>query len=269
MDSRILVIEHEAEAGPGFLADWLAAAGALCDVVRPYLGEPVPLPREGAWHGLIVLGGAASAWQDEEYPWQPATRDLLRASVEAGVPTLGICLGAQLLTLACGGRVERGPGLEVGLRPVTLLPAAREDALFGALPPRVRAIQYHQDAMTVLPPGAVPLATGAAYPHQAFRLGDRAWGVQFHPEATPEIFLSWTAPNAEELTAAGHVPAELDAAVLAGRAGLAAAWRPWAEAFARVVAGAREAVRDRDDAAGHRYAPLSIHGDRAITARNH
>ncbi|NUP83955.1 MAG: C26 family cysteine hydrolase domain-containing family, partial [Nonomuraea sp.] len=94
---RITVIEHEADAGLGYLAGWL---GLPCDVVRPYLGEEVP---ERAADGLIVLGGAAAAWEDERSPWQPATRVLLRRAVAEGTPTLGICLGAQLLTMALGG----------------------------------------------------------------------------------------------------------------------------------------------------------------------
>src|SRR6478735_175203 len=91
---RITVVEHGADAGLGFFAGWLAGAGVGCEVVRPYLGETVP---ERADDGLIVLGGEAAAWEDERYPWLPATRDLIRGSVEGGVPTLGICLGAQLM----------------------------------------------------------------------------------------------------------------------------------------------------------------------------
>ncbi|WP_279339249.1 type 1 glutamine amidotransferase [Sphaerisporangium perillae] len=243
MGDRVLIVEHEAEAGLGFLAGWLAGGGVTCEVVRPYLGEEVPVlddgpPASGFPAGLIVLGGAASAWDDEGYPWLPATRELIRRAVDASLPTLGICLGAQLMTLACGGEVKPGTaGLEVGLGAVSLLPAAADDPLFARLPPAVRAVQYHQDAMTALPPGAVPLATATAYPAQAYRLGGRAWAVQFHPEATPEIFRSWTAPNAGELAAAGFDVERLDAAVTAADDELAGTWRPFAEAFAAVVTG--------------------------------
>lgn len=215
---RITVIEHEADAGLGYLAGWL---GVACDVVRPYLGEAVPAR---AADGLIVLGGEASAWDDEGYPWLPATRALLRTSVEAGTPTLGICLGAQLMTLACGGTVERGSnGLEVGARTVTSLGVA--DPVLPAGGTAV-AIQYHQDAMTRLPEGAVPLMTGEQYPNQAYRLGERAWAVQFHPEATPDIFCAWTASSGLQ----GY-----DEEVKAAEPGLVAAWRPVAEAFGAIV----------------------------------
>ncbi|WP_169944562.1 type 1 glutamine amidotransferase [Microbispora sp. H11081] len=248
MGERLIVVEHEAEAGLGSFSGWLEAAGVEIEVVRPYKGEPVPGRAPG---GLLVLGGAAAAWDDEGYGWLPATRDLLARAVDEGVPTLGVCLGAQLMTLACGGTVEHGAaGLEIGLGEIEPLPEAAADPLLSALPTlsasdalpspdalpvpglpsggRVRAVQYHQDAMTTLPEGAVRLATGAMYPNQAYRIGDRAWAVQFHPEATPAIFASWTA--------GGELPperaAELNAQVAAAEDELARTWRPFAEAFA-------------------------------------
>ncbi|TYB61027.1 type 1 glutamine amidotransferase [Nonomuraea sp. PA05] len=230
---RITVIEHEAEAGLGHLARWL---GLECEVVRPYLGQEVP---ERARDGLIVLGGAAAAWEDERSPWQPATRDLLRRAVDDATPTLAVCLGAQLLTMACGGTVERGAnGLEVGAREVVALPAAASDRLLSSVAASDRllsgvgaavAVQYHQDAMTRLPDGAVPLMTGSQYPNQAYRLGEAAWAVQFHPEATPEIFVSWTAESGLEAAE------ELNAEVKAAESALVATWRPVAQAFADVV----------------------------------
>ncbi|MFB9893676.1 type 1 glutamine amidotransferase [Planobispora takensis] len=233
---RITVIEHEAAAGPGYLAEWLTGAGAVCEVARPYLGEAVP---QRAADGLVVLGGEAAAWEDEQYPWLPATRDLLRRSVAGGVPTLGICLGAQLMTLACGGSVERGErGLEVGACRVLPLPAGRDDPLLRGLldgPEPAVAVQYHRDAMTRLPEGAVPLATGEAYPNQAYRLGERAWAVQFHPEATPEIFVNWTNDSADYLTGQDYRVEDLNAEVKAAEARLVASWRPFAERFAAVA----------------------------------
>ncbi|MFI7625061.1 type 1 glutamine amidotransferase [Microbispora rosea] len=227
MGERLIVIEHEAEAGLGFFAGRLEAAGVEAEVVRPYKGEPVP---GRAPAGLLVLGGAAAAWDDEGYGWLPATRDLIARAVDEGVPTLGICLGAQLMTMACGGTVERGDaGLEIGLGEIEPLPEAVADPLLSALPSGpVRAIQYHYDAMTTLPEGAVRLATGARYANQAYRLGDRAWAVQFHPEATPEIFASWTAGGDLPPERAG----ELNAQVEAAGDELRRTWGPFAEAFA-------------------------------------
>ncbi|MFI6497081.1 type 1 glutamine amidotransferase [Nonomuraea typhae] len=220
---RITVIEHEADAPLGYFAAWL---GLPCDVIRPYLGDPVP---EHAADGLIVLGGEMAAWEDERCPWLPATRALIRRSVADGLPVLGICLGAQLMALACGGTVERGTaGVEVGTCALTFLPAAQDDPLLSPVG-RAEAVaaQFHGDAMTSLPEGATLLMTGDRYPHQAFRLGERAWGVQFHPEVTPEIFDGW-------ITATGRDPA-LAAEVRAADDDLVATWRPVAEAFAGIV----------------------------------
>lgn len=237
---RITVVEHEAAAGLGRLSGWL---GLPCEIVRPYLGEPVPAR---AADGLIVLGGAASAWADADHPWLPATRDLLRRSVTAGVPTLGVCLGAQLLTLACGGSVAPGEaGLEAGVRAITALSAAAGDPLFHGFGRGV-AVQYHRDAMTRLPAGAVPLLTGEQYPNQGYRLGERAWAVQFHPEVTPETFASWSA--------AGGLHG-LDDAVAAADPELVAAWRPVAERFAALVAGGDSPPPRRPEERGAGHAP--------------
>jgi GMP synthase-like glutamine amidotransferase len=189
----VLVVEHEADAGLGRMAPPLAATTDL-DIRRPYLGDDLPADT-GGLSGLIVLGGEMGALDDDAAPWLITTRKLLAAAVETGLPTLGICLGAQLLAAACGGRVERGgSGLEVGVVEVSAEPPAHNDPLlgpvFGGWHARPVA-QYHRDEITELPPGAVRLATGAAYPNQAFRVGAAAWGVQYHPEVTRTDFEDW------------------------------------------------------------------------------
>lgn len=196
--ARLLVVIHEGDGGPGRLTRWLPEL----DLRRPYAGDPLPADLSGH-DGLLVLGGAMGAHDDEQAPWLPATRALLAEAVDTGVPALGICLGAQLLAVATGGQVGRGEaGLEVGLVGVRLLPAAADDPLLGGLhrdlaaaagggAPGFGVAQWHQDAVLRLPPGAVLLAGGDRYPHQAFRLGERAWGVQYHPEVTRADFEEW------------------------------------------------------------------------------
>ncbi|MBK6872335.1 MAG: type 1 glutamine amidotransferase [Kineosporiaceae bacterium] len=137
-----------------------------------------------------------AAWEDDVAPWLPHTRRLLAEAVERGVPTLGICLGAQLLALATGGEVDRGGnGLEVGRVEIRALDAAADDALLGPVVRRFgetfAVAHWHQDAVLRLPAGAVPLAVGERYPHQAFRLGSAAWGLQYHPEVSVEDWADW------------------------------------------------------------------------------
>ena len=186
---RVLVIENEPAAGPGKVGDWLIAEGISLEICRPYAGDAIPENVEA--EGLLVLGGAVGPHDDFEAPWLPAVRALLRRAVEEAIPTWGICLGAQLLATALGGTVERGGnGSEVGVQPMQI--DAKNDPVFGDLPAISYALQFHQEAVTQLPKGAVLLAKNDAYENQAFRVGSCAWGVQFHPEVSMSQISSWS-----------------------------------------------------------------------------
>jgi len=203
---RILVVQSDPDGGLGRLDPALRAVAEL-DVRRADDGDPLPRDLTG-YDALVVLGGAMGAYDDDVAPWLPQTRRLMAAGVESGLPTLGICLGAQILAAATGGRVQLGvQGLEVGVVPVVMASPAADDELLGPvvalLGPRPQAAQFHQDGITDLPPGAVLLATGGVYPHQAFRLGDRAWGLQYHPEVTPGDFAAWLRDGHGSVQAAG------------------------------------------------------------------
>jgi GMP synthase (glutamine-hydrolysing) len=183
--ARVHVVQHSPTEGLGMLADWMLAIGVDVHQTHPYLGNRVPPSVEG--DALIVLGGAMGAYDDEVAPWLPSVRQLMRSAIDDGVPTLGICLGAQLLAVAAGGRVERGAaGPEIGLDEVVVTSG---DDLLTAGPMPV--VQWHYDAITYLPEFAPVLASSAAYPIQAFRVGEVAWGLQFHIEATADIVRTW------------------------------------------------------------------------------
>jgi GMP synthase-like glutamine amidotransferase len=220
-DRRLLVVEHEADAGLGRLAPFLGPV----DVRRPYVGDRLPVDvRDGRYRGLIVLGGAMGAHDDDIAPWLPATRALLADAVEVALPTWGICLGAQLLAVATGGVVERGPTLEVGLCPAQPLPAAGSDPLVGPAVRRGAVLsvpQWHHDAVVALPPAAELLVTAEPYQHQAFRLGPCAWGVQYHPEVSAEDFAEWLRDGTPEVVAAGLDPRRVAAALAEAEASLA------------------------------------------------
>lgn len=193
----VLVVEHERNCDPGLFGRELEAAGVRLEIVRPYLGQALPQTPDG-FAGVCVLGGEMAAWADEVAPWLPGTRALIATSVARRVPTLGICLGAQLMALACGGRVERGSaGPEVGLVEVEAAPAAAADAWFGPITARLgsrwRVRQFHHEAITELPPDGEPMLTGRTYPHQGFRVGESGWAVQYHPEVDDQGFAGWAA----------------------------------------------------------------------------
>lgn len=230
----LLVVQHEPGTGPGWWGTWLTEAGLDLDIHHGYLDADMPGP--GGYDGLLVLGGAMGPSEDQACPWLPGVRRLLADAVAADLPTFGICLGAELMTVACGGHVRRGPaGPELGVCEIELTAAAAADPVLGVLPSRCRVLQWHWEEMDALPPGAVTLATSPAYRHQAFRLGDSAWGVQGHPEVTAEIAAVWSGEDGPLLRDAGRDPDELVAEVAAATEELVATWRPVAEEFAGVV----------------------------------
>lgn len=190
--ARVHVIEHSDDISLDLFAPGLT--GLDLQIVRPYLGEP--LPTVGEVQNLIVLGGAQNAFDDERSPYLPELRRLLAEVLQQEVPTLGICLGAQLLAVAGGGHVQvNAPaGPEVGVVDVRLRPEAAEDPLLGpvaaAKGKTFSAPALHFDAITELPPGAQWLAASRQYPYQAFRIGS-ALGLQFHPEVSREMLVSW------------------------------------------------------------------------------
>jgi len=140
--------------------------------------------------GLMVFGGEMNVDEVERHPYLLTQRQLMRRAVDAGLPVLGICLGAQLLARALDARVYRAPVRELGFRPVRVTEAGQQDALVGAFQTGDRVFQWHEDTFE-LPAGAELLATGDDVPVQAFRSGPNAWGVQFHFEVDADGVNAW------------------------------------------------------------------------------
>jgi GMP synthase-like glutamine amidotransferase len=154
------------------------------------------------------------------------------------VPTLGVCLGAQLLASAHGGLVERSTsGPEIGPGLVARRDAADNDPLFKYVPLLPDVVQWHSDEITELPIGAVLLAASTRYAHQAFRLGDRAWGLQFHIECDPAMIAGWAASDAEVLDELGYDPEMVLAATAGILSDLEEVWQPFAARFASLALG--------------------------------
>jgi GMP synthase (glutamine-hydrolysing) len=173
------VLQHVPFEGPGLITEVAAAHGLDLVVHRLDRGEPLPVAGEVA--GLVVMGGPMGAHDDADHPWLAAERDLLATAVGRGVPVLGVCLGAQLLAAALGARVVPGPAPEIGLGTVTLTDDGLADPVLGPAGPDLPVLHWHGDTFD-LPDGAVLLASSDRYRHQAFRLGTRAYGLQFHVE---------------------------------------------------------------------------------------
>ncbi|MEP6600004.1 MAG: type 1 glutamine amidotransferase, partial [Actinomycetota bacterium] len=218
---------------PARLGEWLAGAGLEVGLHNLAAGDALPEDLTGV-AGLVVLGGGMGGADDVEAPWLPAVRALLATAVARELPTLGVCLGAQLLALATGGRVGRNPdGPEFGAQLIAKRAATANDPLFKAMPITPDVIQWHYDAVLELPPGAVLLASSPTCHVQAFRIGRLAWGIQFHLETTPQIVRGWAANDARML--AGYDVERLLARSDAVHVDITEVWRPFAVSFADVV----------------------------------
>lgn len=246
---RILVIQPSRLDPPARLGDWLTDAGAELDVVVPSAAD-LPDSLDG-YQALVVLGGEMGALDDIDHPWLREIRALLSQAVTRTVPVLAICLGAQLLAEATGGRVgpaRRGP--EAGTTLVAKRDAAGDDRLFGPVPLTPDVVQFRQDEIASLPPSARLLASSPRADNQAFRVGSCAYGLQFHIETTTDIVLEW-AGRSPEIAAAARPgqfePEHLDAF----HDGLADAWQPLAQRFVELAALPPEQRRTS------RYLPLA------------
>jgi GMP synthase-like glutamine amidotransferase len=240
-NNRTLVVENDPTDDIRLLGDWLTEAGLDLEVRRPYRGDPLPESLDG-YAALVVMGGAQSAYPgpdgDRDADWFPALEGLLRKAVRYGTATLAVCLGAQLLATAHAGTVERSAaGPEIGPRLVARRDAAERDPLWAPVPLSPDVIQWHHDEITELPLGATLLAASTRYPHQAFRLGSRAWGVQFHPECDAGMIAAWAAENAAPLADLGIEPDELVDACATVLPDVEEVWRPFAERFAAIALG--------------------------------
>jgi GMP synthase (glutamine-hydrolysing) len=183
---RILSLVHQADAGAGVFAEVAAARGADLVEWRP---PDAPPPAPDAFGAALVLGGAMHVDQEEHHPWLLGEKALLRDLLAHRVPVLGVCLGAQLLAEAAGAAPRRAPDPEIGWTEVELAPEAEDDPLFRPLPDCFEAFQWHSYEFP-LPPAARPLAISPAC-LQAYRIGNSAWGIQFHAEVTREDAEAW------------------------------------------------------------------------------
>jgi GMP synthase (glutamine-hydrolysing) len=182
---RVLSIVHQAEGPTGVFADAVDAEGHELVEWR-VADEPAPPDEPDA---VVVLGGTMHVDQEERHGWLRNEKALLRRWLADRVPILGVCLGGQLLAEALHAPVRRLPSPEVGWSTVELTPEAEDDPVFTDLPVRFAALQWHSYAFE-LPEGAVPLARNERC-LQAYRVGEVAWGLQFHAEVRRTTLETW------------------------------------------------------------------------------
>jgi GMP synthase (glutamine-hydrolysing) len=207
--ATLACVHHLEQPFLGLAEAPLRRAGVTIDERHLARGDALPTLDEVA--GIISFGGGQSVLDVGRDPALRAEAKLLREAVDAGVPVLGVCLGGQLLAHALGAPVRRAPRRTVAWVELTALPAAAEDPLFAALGSPVAALHWNEDVFA-LPPGATELLTGASPGVAAFRAGERAWGVQFHPEVDAPALDGWYARYGSWVREAGVSEARARAA---------------------------------------------------------
>lgn len=193
----LLVVDNYPHTELGILGRVIKDQGHQIKRIAAYAGEALPAHPE-RFSGLILLGGAQNALADEAYPFFPQVCALIRAFHEAGRPVLGICLGSQLIARAFGGRNILDRPVEFGWHEVRPTAAGKNDPVTAALGQGVPQFHWHTDTVE-LPEAATHLATSGMTPVQAFRMGRKTYGLQFHFETGLEEVRTWSTVFADEI----------------------------------------------------------------------
>lgn len=186
----VIVLKHVPFEGPGLIAEMLEGRGIPYKAIEVF-DEGVPLSAAG-FSGIVTMGGPMSVLDGLDAIEREER--LHREALERGIPVLGICLGAQILANVFGGRVFRGDRPEIGWGQVELAREGLSDSLFAGVENPLPVLHWHADTFD-LPPGAVRLASSDRYENQAFRLGEKVYGFQFHLEMDSDMVREWAAAD--------------------------------------------------------------------------
>ena len=228
----ILAIQNDETDPPHLVGRWLIELGFEIKILRAYAGESVPTTVPENIAGVIPLGGHMGALDDDVAPWLPNERALLADAIARDIPVFAICLGTQLLATAIGGKVTRAKIVEIGAKEIFPSAAAATDSIFNFVGP-LPVTQWHEDEVSILPPGAITLASSPACENQIYRVGENSYGVQFHPEADLAIVAKWEehADHAFQTSGVTSALPEYQAKVDE----ITSTWRPFIQAWGMKV----------------------------------
>lgn len=186
----VYILRHAPDKALGHLVGVLEGLGLSYRYMDVYRVPEESLELPADITGLVILGGEMNVDETDVYPFLAEERGFIRTVMEDGLPVFGICLGAQLIARSLGAPVVKNPVKEIGWTPILLTEEGVSDPVMGALGEEHLQFQWHEDRFE-LPPGAIRLAGSADCDNQAFRIGARIYGVQFHPEMTGEVIEEW------------------------------------------------------------------------------
>ena len=204
--SEFLVLQHIGCEDLGTIEPAMSGRGIDNRYVRLFDGEGVPQDIE-RYSGLIILGGPMNVYEEDKFPFLKDEDVLIKKAISMNCPILGICLGGQLIAKATGAKVKKGAKKEIGWYKLRVTKDGKEDTRFGSLPEELTVFQWHGDTFDI-PQGASHLAGSELFPNQAYRVGENAYGLQFHLEVTENIINNWIAEYQDELSALDYISAE-------------------------------------------------------------
>ncbi len=194
---KVTIIKHIDIEGPGTIGGFLNDNDISYRVIDVFNGEPLPNSISDV-SAVIVLGGPMNVYEENEYPFLKQEDVFLKEVIEEGLPTLGFCLGAQLIAKAKGALVKKNPQKEIGWFTVSLTEKGSYDPLFQGFQGEFDVFQWHGDTFDI-PDGAVKLATSDLCPNQAYRINNNIYGLQFHVEVTDEMIYQWVDAYRDEI----------------------------------------------------------------------
>jgi GMP synthase (glutamine-hydrolysing) len=219
-NKTILAIQNDETDPPHLVGKWLEEIGFVIRVLEPYKGDVVPNKVPADVCALMPLGGHMGAMDDHVAPWLAAERELLADAVAKDFPIFAICLGAQLLAVATGGKIERMNTNEIGVYEISSV-VNDEIINFGAT---ALTTQWHEDYVTQLPPGATCLAASELCPNQIYKMGSHTYAFQSHPEVDAQIVTRWEKDADNAFIESGSI--SVKEKVAASEAQLINTWKP-------------------------------------------
>ncbi len=202
MGNNVLMLKHIAIEGGGTIEEYLLSKGDKID--RRELQDGAPVPSKLDYDVILILGGPMNVYEEDKYPFLKDEDKLIKEAIKKEIPTLGICLGAQLIAKAAGARVTKNivkqiHQKEIGWYKVNLTDEGKNDPMFKGLGESFDVFQWHGDTFGISENGNL-LATAELCTNQALRVGKNMYGLQFHLEVTEDMIYKWIDTYDEELT---------------------------------------------------------------------
>lgn len=199
---RVHFIQHVHFESPGYLLEWAATQQHTISFTKIY--EAVNFPAADNIDLLVIMGGPMGVYEEDQYAWMKAEKDFIRSVIDAGKKVLGICLGSQLIAAVCGAKVYPNKVKEIGWWLVQVIKNDKTASLTASLPDELTIFHWHGDTFD-LPAGAVHLFKTDVCPHQGYVLNNQVAGLQFHPEATPDLVEQMVLHGQQELVNAPYI----------------------------------------------------------------